>query len=88
MSTPRTISSEPWPSIGMGESLESEGGRKCVTCHRYRRADDLYLRGGHNAGHMYGPGIHVAVTVQPVCGECLRREADKAVAQHQEGALA
>jgi len=69
-----TMASEPRPVLTMHEADASEGGRKCVVCHCYRRADDLHMRGGPNCGHVRGPGLHMAITTQPVCGACLRKE--------------
>jgi len=62
--------------LTMSEWDASRGGRVCVLCGRYRRADDLYLRGEPNCGHVHGPGLHVAVTTQPVCGACLDKAAE------------
>lgn len=52
------------------EFLASEGGRKCVECCRYRKQSDLYLRGHPDCGHVHGPGMHISISAQPVCGKC------------------
>lgn len=53
----------------------SEGGRKCVCCHRYRRRDDLLVVGSPDCGHtQIGNGTRLSITVQPVCRWCAEEE--------------
>jgi len=50
----------------------SEGGRKCVACHRYRKAFDLIMTGDADCDR-YDEMI-VCYASQPICWECLSRD--------------
>jgi len=51
----------------------SEGGRKCVVCHCYRRADDLHVPAGSSSCHHIGDGLIVCYAEAPICGACLAK---------------
>lgn len=64
--------------LSMMEWWDSEGGRKCICCMRYRKATDLFVVGHPDCGHHTmgredGTVIaRVSISAQPICGKCIQ----------------